>query len=97
MVADWFRWSFPILVSDNQRELGGGKAVYNAKQKRSHLDEMITQVPPFIFRDLDGEQYEVKVMGCAIQADDVEFINGQIVFNSIYNMTIEQIRNGTYA
>ena len=96
MVSDWFRWSFPILCSNNQQELGGTISNYNANQKRSHLDTLITQVPPFIFRDMDGTQYEVKVMGCAIQNDDVEWYNGQMVFNSIYNMTIEAIRNGTY-
>lgn len=96
MVSDWFRWSFPILCSNNQQELGGTISAYNANQKRSHLDTLITQVPPFIFRDMDGVEYEVKVMGCAIQNDDVEWIDGQLVFNSIYNMTIEAIRNGTY-
>ena len=45
---------------------------------------------------MDGTEYEVKVMGCAIQNDDVEWYNGEMVFNSIYNMTIEAIRNGTY-
>lgn len=96
MVSDWFRWSFPILCSNNQQELGGTVSTYNATQKRAHLDTLITQVPPFIFRDMDGVEYEVKVMGCAIQNDDVEWIDGQMVFNSIYNMTIEAIRNGTY-
>jgi len=96
MVSDWFRWSFPILCSNNQQELGGMISTYNANQKRSHLDTLITQVPPFIFRDMDGVQYECKVMGCAIQNDDVEWYNGEIAFNSIYNMTIEQIRNGAY-
>lgn len=96
MVSDWFRWSFPVLCSNNQQELGGGVSGYNANEKRSHLDTLITQVPPFIFRDMDGTEYEVKVMGCAIQNDDVEWYNGEMVFNSIYNMTIEAIRNGTY-
>jgi len=96
MVSDWFRWSFPILCSNNQQELGGTISTYNANQKRSHLDGLITQVPPFIFRDMDGVEYEVKVMGCAIQNDDVEWIDGQMVFNSIYNITLEAIRNGTY-
>lgn len=96
MVSDWFRWSFPVLCSNNQQELGGTISTYNANQKRSHLDTLITQVPPFIFRDMDGTEYEVKVMGCAIQNDDVEWYNGEMVFNSIYNMTIEAIRNGTY-
>ena len=96
MVSDWFRWSFPVLCSNNQQELGSTTSTYNANQKRAHLDTLITQIPPFIFRDMDGVQYECKVMGCAIQNDDVEWINGELVFNSIYNMTIEQIRNGVY-
>ncbi len=96
MVSDWFRWSFPILCSNNQQEFGATISTHNANQKRQHLDELITQVPPFIFRDMDGIEYEVKVMGCAIQHDDVEWYNGQMVFNSIYNMTVEAIRNGTY-
>lgn len=96
MVSDWFRWSFPILVSDNQQELGGTLSPYNAYQKRAHLDELTTQVPPLIFMDMDGEQYEVKVMGCQIQHTDVEWIGGQMKFESIYNLTIEAIRNGSY-
>jgi len=96
MVSDWFRWSFPVLCSDNQQELGGGISTHNARQKRAHLDTLITQVQPFILRDMDGTEYEVKVMGCAIQNDDVEYYNGELRFNSIYNMTVEAIRNGTY-
>jgi len=96
MVSDWFRWSFPVLCSDNQQELGGGISTHNARQKRAHLDTLITQVQPFILRDMDGVEYEVKVMGCAIQNDDVEYYNGELKFNSIYNMTVEAIRNGTY-
>lgn len=96
MVSDWFRWSFPILVSDNQQELGGGKSTYNAYQKRTHLDGLITQVPPFIFRDMDDIEYEVKVMGAQIQHEGVELINGVKVFDSVYNITIEAIRNGIY-
>jgi len=96
MVSDWFRWSFPVLCSDNQQELGGGISTHNARQKRAHLDTLITQVQPFILRDMDGTEYEVKVMGCAIQNDDVEYYNGELKFNSIYNMTVEAIRNGTY-
>jgi hypothetical protein len=96
MVSDWFRWSFPILVSDNQQELGGTLSTYTADQKRTHLDSLITQVAPFILEDMGGTQYEVKVMGCQIQHTNVEWINGAVRFNSIYNMTLEQIRNGVY-
>jgi len=96
MVSDWFRWSFPILVSDNQQEMGWTVSSRTAQQKRDHLDEMIIRVPPFIFEDMDEKQYEVKVMGCQIQNMDVEWINGEQVFNSIYNMTIEAIRSGEY-
>lgn len=96
MVSDWYRWSFPILVSDNQQEMGWTVSSRTAQQKRDHLDEMTTRVPPFIFEDMDGKQYEVKVMGCQIQNMDVEWINGNQVFNSIYNMTIEAIRSGEY-
>jgi len=37
------------------------------------------------------------VMGAQIQHSDVEFIGGVKVFDSVYNITIEAIRNGTYA
>jgi len=90
------RCASPIPCSHNQQEFGATIRTHNANQQRQHLDELITQVPPFIFRDMDGVEYEVKVMGCAIQHDDVEWYNGQMVFNSIYNMTVEAIRNGTY-
>jgi len=97
MVSDWFRWSFPILVSDRQQEIDHTISSYSAYEKRLHLDSLITQVPPFILQDIDGEtQYEVKVMGCQIQASNYEWINGSPEFDSIYNITVEQVRNGTY-
>ena len=97
IVSDWYRWSFPILVSNNQQQVDGSIATENAQQKRDHLDTLITQVPPFIFRDMDGKLYEVKVMGCPIQHDTVEWYDGELVFDSLYNLTIEQIRNGEYS
>lgn len=96
MVSDWFRWSFPLLISDTQQEVSGSINAYTAAQKAAHLDGLITQVPPFVFEDVDGVQYECKVMGCQIQIQDVEWVQTELSLYYIYNLTIEAIRNGTY-
>ena len=96
MVNDWFRWNFPILVSDNQQMPDGTINPQTASQMAAHLDEMITRIPPFIYQDVDGVQYEVKVMGSQAQVSDWEWYDEGAHYDQIYNLTLEQIRSGTY-
>lgn len=97
MVSDWFRWSFPLLLSDGQELLGGEINIYTREEMEAHLDSLIKQVPPFIFEDLSGVQYEVKLMGCQVQLMDYEYLYDGPDYNLIYMMTIEQIRPDEYA
>ena len=69
MVRDTFRWNLPIQVSDEQTMLDGDLNTYTATQQRAHLDELVRQVPPIIFEDIDGTQYECKVLDATVQQD----------------------------
>ena len=69
---------------------------HNAYQQRAHLETLIKSVPPFILEDLDGTQYEVKVLTAAESATRWELIDGAPAVTSVYNMTVEQSTTGTY-
>lgn len=96
MVSDWFKWVFPILVSDRQEVPGGDRSPYTRAQMEAHLKSLIKSVQPIIFQDLDGSQYEVNVTGCPIQITGWEYLNDGVKYDAIYNMAIEQIRPESY-
>jgi hypothetical protein len=97
MVFDRYRWNMPIEVSDNQQmPLGGGLNPFNAYQQRQHLDTLIRSVPPFILQDVDGAQFEVKVLSASEGISKWEPIDGAANFTQVVNLTIEQCTTGQY-
>lgn len=97
MVFDRYRWTMPIEVSDNQQmPLGGGLNPFNAYQQRAHLDTLIRSVPPFILQDVDGTQYEVKILSANEGISKWEPIDGVANFTQVVNLTMEQCTTGQY-
>jgi hypothetical protein len=98
MVRDRWRWSMPIAVHDNQILLDGAKNPYNRKQMASHLNTLTKQVPPFIYQDEDGTEYEVKVMNATRQGTKVQWLPNQAekVVEFVYNVVLEQVNADEY-
>lgn len=96
MVSDWYRWNFPVLVADYQELPGMDRSIYSREEGEAHLQSLITSVPPFIYEDIDGVQYEVKVTGAPIQILSYEYLQAGPKYDALYNMAIEQIRPASY-
>lgn len=96
MVADRWRWTLSIPVSDEQEMLDGDINIYTKEQQRTHLESLAQSVPPVIFEDVDGVQYEVKVLGASEQVEKYEYFDEAPNFTSVYSFTIEQATTTTY-
>jgi hypothetical protein len=98
MVRDRWRWSMPIAVHDKQILLDGAQNPYNRKQMATHLNTLTNQVPPFIYQDEDGTEYEVKVMNATRQGTKVQWLPNQAekVVEFVYNLVIEQVNADEY-
>jgi hypothetical protein len=90
MITDTFRWNLPIQISDEQMT-NTTLATYTAVQMRTHLDTLVRQVPPVIFQDIDGVQYECKVLDCTVQLDKMEAVNDVQRYSAVYRITVEQV------
>ena len=96
MVTDTWRWSIPIQVSDRQTMLDGALNTYTAAQQIAHLDALTKQVPPVIYQDVTGTQYEAKVVDASRQVDKLEYIDGAITTSFVYRLSLEQVTEAAY-
>ena len=98
MVTDREAWNLAILISDDQEMIDGDINPYTADEMITHLRGLVQQVPPFIFEDVDGTQYEVKAQGSARNIQQYEWLDAsqekRIMW--IYEISIEQVTSGTY-
>ncbi len=97
MIADRWRWSVAIPVHDQQEMLDGSLNPYTAAQMKTHLESMIQRVPPLIFEDVDGTQYEVKVMQAARNIVRAEHFNAEAQIQYVYNLVLEQVTDAAYS
>lgn len=97
MITDRWRWTLPILLSDAQVLLDNSTQGYTVGQMWTHLNGLITQVAPVIFEDVDGTQYETKILGAARNIHEYRTTPGgteSVAY--VVNLTLEQITNGAY-
>jgi hypothetical protein len=102
MVRDWFRWSLQIDVSgqaDALQILGDGtRHTLTGAQLKSNLDTLSKRTPPFIYKDVEGTQYEVKVTDANFQYTLYEYVESTTTekWEGVYSMTIEQVTQSAY-
>lgn len=98
MVTDREAWNLAISISDNQEMVDGDINPYTADEMIAHLRGLVQQVPPFIFEDVDGTQYEVKAQGSARNIQQYEWLDAsqakRIMW--VYEISIEQVTSGAY-
>lgn len=97
MVIDRFRWTIPVEVSSEQQMIDGDRNWYNHDEQLEHLDSLLTQVPPWIYTDTDGLQYEVKTLTHTRQPRELQLLqDGTTEIPYQYTLVIEQCNSGVY-
>jgi hypothetical protein len=96
MITDRWRWQMTLGVHDYPEMLDGEIAEYTAAQQKAHLEACIQSVPPVIFEDVDGTQYEVKVVGAARSLQQFEYLPGGSKLQYVYALTLEQVTADVY-
>jgi hypothetical protein len=103
MVRDWFRWNVVIDVSGEtgalQMSADGTRNTLTKSQIKSNLDALAKQVPPFVYQDADGSQYEVKVTDYNFTYTKYEYNESTSTekWEGVANLVLEQVTQGTYA
>lgn len=105
MVKDWYQWSLQVDVSGgqngapNQEMLNGERNAYTASQILGYLDTLSTQVPPFLYTDINGSQYQVKVKEASFNYDIVRYNEKSSAkeWEGTYSLVIEQVTQGVYS
>lgn len=96
MVQDRWRWQLSVSVSDDQEMLDGELNIYTKERQRTHLEALAKSVSPILFEDVDGTQYEVKVLGATEQVERYEYTEQQPNYTSVFSFTVEQTTTTTY-
>lgn len=98
MLTDRWRWQLALPVHDGQEMPDGSINGYSAVQVRSHLDALIERIPPAVLEDLDGVQYEIKIIGATRQVAEWQWRPEMQapVIDWLYTLTIEQVTSQRY-
>jgi hypothetical protein len=92
-VADRWRVVVPIQVSDNQQMPDGSVNAYTGAQQRAHLEELIAELAPLQFTDMDGTARTVKVTGASRNVLRYDWKKGSAaaVVEWVYSLTLEEV------
>jgi hypothetical protein len=98
MITDRRSWNLAIMVHDDQEMIDGDTNTYTADEMIAHLRGLVEQVPPFIFEDVTGDQYEVKVTGSAENISQYEWLDAaqSVRIMWVVEVAVEQVTVGTY-
>ncbi len=101
MLADRWRWNLTIVVYGDkvqmQEQLDGTMQRYTGAQMKTHIESLIQQVPPFVLEDIDGTQYEAKVIHAGRSIMKVEVKSGVTDYQYLYNIALDQVTTEAYA
>jgi hypothetical protein len=98
MVTDRRAWNLAIIIHDDQEMVDGAVNVYTADEMIAHLRGLVEQVPPFIFEDVTGTQYEVKATGSAENILQYEWLDAsqEVRLMWAFEVAVEQVTPGAY-
>jgi hypothetical protein len=93
MTMDRERWQLPILIAQEQEMVDGTQDVQTQAQKLAHVRSLITRVAPFTLVDMDGQQYQVKVVGAnrSVYQYAPRIGAGDSVIDWIVTLSLEQV------
>lgn len=98
MLFDRWRWQLALPVHDEQEMPDGSINPYTAADVRQHLEGLIARAAPALFEDLDGTQYEVKVVGATRNVEGWSWLaaSARAEMRWVYALTLEQVTAGRY-
>ncbi len=69
-----------------------------ASQIKSNIDTLAKRVPPFVYMDVDGTYYEVKITDANFAYTKWEYneATSDTWWEGVYNLVLEQVTQGTY-
>lgn len=91
MITDRWRWNVAIMVHDPQQMIDGTINEFDTSDMNTHLNALVRSVPPVIYEDIDGTQYEVKITGATRQPVQYEYFNSRARVQWVWNLTLEQV------
>lgn len=91
MIPDRWQWSLPITVSPSQQLVDGSIALESTASRLRHLDALIRRVTPFKFVDVDGVEYDAKVVTHNRNVLKLEWVGHQTEVQYIYNLVLKQV------
>jgi hypothetical protein len=103
MVKDWFRWNVTIDVSGKagayQMTGNGTRNNLTQTQIKDNIAALATRVPPFVYQDVDGNQYEVKITEATFQYTNYEYneSTSHEKWEGNWNLVLEQVTSGEYS
>jgi hypothetical protein len=97
MINDRWRWQLPIAVHDSQQMTDGSLNLQNSRQMQAHLASLVQSVAPVILEDMDGTQYEVKVLSCSVNVEEMDNYDGEFQIKWVYGLSLEQVTSGAYS
>jgi hypothetical protein len=103
MVRDWYRWNLVIDCSGRsgafQESDNGTRNTLTATQIKDAIATLSTQVAPFVYQDVDGKQYEVKITDASFTYTKYEYIEATSTewWEGTWSLVLEQVTTGTYA
>ncbi len=91
MITDRWRWQIAIACHDRQQLVDGTINEYDTEDMNTHLNALVRSVPPVIYEDLDGEQYEVKIVSATRQAVQYEYFDNEAHMQWVWSLALEQV------
>lgn len=95
-IADRYRWRLPITVQDRQQMLDGSINAYGYDAQVAHLEAMQKREQPIIYQDIDGVQYEVKIIDSDDYVMKFEYYDTGFHMVSEFSLVLEQITDEVY-
>lgn len=94
IVVDRYGWDITVPISGNQQLTDGTTISYTAAQMKTHLESLIAQVPPIVFEDLDGTEYECWIKDHNMQVQEYEYYNSAAQIKWNLRLSLEMVLDG---
>lgn len=100
MLRDRWAWNLVLSLSDKQELADGSRDGRNQSQMIEDIESgVVKETGPFIFRDIDTKQYEVKVTTANMNPDELAWDKqrNRPRYTSIYTIGLEQVTTEEYS
>lgn len=102
MVRDWDRWNLVVDCSGRsgafQESDDGTRNTLTASQIKDAINALCHLVAPFVYQDVDGKQWEVKITDGSFSYTKYEYneATANEWFEGVYNLVVEAVTQGQY-